>query len=145
MADSKSLITNEASSVDDRVLEGSSQSSVIESCLPGNNFCQVMHDLLFFEFQIERRFLTTNTVYRYTCGNTNCDFTCGVPHLMLIVRRICRLTTRPLHVYVLGGIMGKVMDLQKRFLPDLQKRLLLASQQNVKDNEPEILMAKEFM
>jgi hypothetical protein len=41
--------------------------------------------------------------------------------------------------------MGKVMDLQKRFLPDLQKRLLLASQPNVEDNEPEILMAKEFM
>ena len=61
------------------------------------------------------------------------------------MQRICRLTTRPLHVYVLGGIMGKVMDLQKRFLPDLQKRLLLASQPNVEDSEPEILLAKEFM
>jgi hypothetical protein len=45
-----------------------------------------MHDLLFFESQIERKFLTTNAVYRYTCGNTNCGFTCGVPHLMLIGR-----------------------------------------------------------
>ena len=61
------------------------------------------------------------------------------------MQRICRLTTKPLHVYVLGGVMGKVMNVQKQFLPDLQKRLLLASQPNIEDDEPEILLAKEFM
>ncbi|KIV98524.1 uncharacterized protein PV09_09662 [Verruconis gallopava] len=204
MADSKSLMTDEASSVDDRISEGSSQPSIImESCLPGNNFSQVMQDLLLFESQIERRFLTTNAVYRYTCGNTNCGFTCGVPHLMLIVRvrgladdqvgiilqsaekpienilpqvpkprysyrtwrnsrwniirrmllclfvyytygdmqRICRLTTRPLHVCVLGGIMGRVLDLQKRFLlanPEPEYR-------KPQDRERDMLLAKEIM
>ncbi len=200
MADRKSRITIEAPSVDDdKMLEGSSQPFVIESCLPGNNFCQVMHDLLFFESQIERKFLTTNAVYRYTCGSTNCGFTCGVPHLMLIIRvrgladdqigivlqsagepieiilpqvpkprysyrtwrnsrwhiirrmllclyvyytygdmqRIRRLITRPLHVYVLGGIMGRVLDLQKRFL--------LVNPGKPEDREPDVLLAKEII
>jgi hypothetical protein len=85
MADSKSRIIIDVSSVDDELFEGS-PSFNIESCLPGNNFSQVMHDLLFFESQIELKFLTTNAVYRYTCGSTNCGFTCDVPHLMLMVR-----------------------------------------------------------
>jgi hypothetical protein len=188
MADSKSRITIEVSSVDDEIFEGSPP-FIIESCLPGNNFSQVMHDLLFFESQIERKFLTTNAIYKYTCGNNNCNFACGVPHLVLIIRvrgladdqiglvlqsagkpvenilpqipkgrysyrtwrnsrwqvirrmllclyvyyrygdmqRICRLVSRPIYVCVLGGVMGRVMDLQKQFLPDLQERFMLAS------------------
>ncbi len=200
MADSQSRITIEASSVsDDKMLMGPSQPLFIESCLPGNNFCQVMHDLLFFESQIERNFLTTNAAYRYTCGNTNCGFTCGVPHLMLIVRvrgladdqvgivlesagerienflpqvskprhsykawrnsrwyiirrmlfclyvyyiygdmqRICRLTTRSLHAPFLGAIMGRVLDLQKRFL--------LVNPSKPEDCELDMLLAKEII
>lgn len=158
-----------------------------------------MQDLLVFESQIERKFLTTNAVYKYTCGNAKCDLRCGVPHLTLIVRvrgladdqigivlqsagkplenilpqvpkgrysyrtwrnsrwhiirrmllclyvyyiygdmrRIYRLTSRPLHVYVLGGVMGRVLDLQKRFL--------LANSSEQEDDEPDMLLAKEFM
>jgi hypothetical protein len=198
MAHSKSRITIEASSVDDEIFE-ESPAFTVESCLPGNNFSQVMRDLLFFESQIERKFLTTNAIYNFTCGSTECGFTCGVPHLMLIVRvrgladdrmgivlqsggksienilpqvpsgrhsyrtwrnsrwqmvrrmllclyvyyrygdmqRICRLVSRPLYVFALGGVMGKVMDLQKRFL--------LASPSKPEDREPDMLPVKEVM
>lgn len=206
MANSKSHITTEVSSVDE--IFGGSPPPPIESCLPGNNFSQVMHDLLFFESEIERKFVTTNAVYRFTCGDTNCGFKCGVPHLMLIIKvrgladdqigiilqsegksianilpqvpagrysyrtwrnsrwqtvrrmllclyvyyrygdmeRIGRLVSRPLYVCSLGGLMGKVMDVQKQFLPDLQKRLLLARPGQLdEDDELEPLLAKEFM
>jgi hypothetical protein len=85
MADSKSCISIEASSVDDENSEAS-PAFTIESCLPGNYFSKVMQDLLFFESQIERKFVTTNALYKFTCGNTECGFTCGVPHIMLVVR-----------------------------------------------------------
>lgn len=45
-----------------------------------------MEDLLFFDSQIERKFLTADAVYRFSCGTAECEFTYGVPHLMLIVR-----------------------------------------------------------
>ena len=45
-----------------------------------------MHFFFFFEFQIKRRFFITNTIYKYTCDNTNCDFTCEMSHFMLIVK-----------------------------------------------------------
>jgi hypothetical protein len=198
MADSKSRTSISISSVDNGIFDGPFPFT-IESCLPGNNFLQVMQDLLFFDSQIERKFLTTNAVYKFTCGNAGCGFTCGVPHLMLIVRvrgladdqigivlqspenpienilpqvpkprysyrtwrnsrwhiirrmllclyvyymygdmqRICRLTKRPLHVYILGGVMGRVLDLQKRFL--------IANPSRPEDPEPDMLLAKEIM
>lgn len=87
MEDSKSCITVEASSIDDEMsMRSSSQPLEMESCLPGNNFLRVAHDLLSFETQIERRFLTANAIYRFTCGKTGCGFTYGVPHLALIIR-----------------------------------------------------------
>jgi hypothetical protein len=62
------------------------------------------------------------------------------------MERIDRLVSRPLYACVLGGLMGKVMDLQKQFLPDLQKRLLLVSPGQLhEDDEPEMLLAKEFV
>jgi hypothetical protein len=45
-------------------------------------------------------------------------------------QRVWRLVSRPLYVCVLGGVMGKVMDLQKQFLPDLQNRLLLVREKD---------------
>ena len=88
MADGKlkNDITIEVSSVNDEPLEDISQPRVIESHLPGNSFFRVMQDLLSFDSQIEREFLTINTLYRYTCGDANCKFSCGVPHLTLVVR-----------------------------------------------------------
>ena len=53
------------------------------------------------------------------------------------MQRICRLTTRPLHVYILGGIMGRVLDLQKRFL--------LANPDKLEDREPDMVLEKEIM
>jgi hypothetical protein len=42
--------------------------------------------------------------------------------------------------------MGKVMDLQKQFLPDLQNQLLLARPYQVyEDDKSEMLLAKEFI
>lgn len=171
---------------------------IAESCLPGNSFYQVIQDLLLFENQIGRRFLTSDAVYKYTCGRTDCNFTCGVPHLMMIVRvrgladdqigiilhtagkailnilpqdprgrysyrtwrnsrfhiirrmvlcsylyyrygdiqRITRLASKPLRVYVFGYVMGKVLDLQKRFL--------LGNPYKLEDEESEKLLPKEF-
>jgi hypothetical protein len=62
------------------------RSLVFESYLPGNNFNQVMQGLLYFESQIESRFVTLDAVYRYTCGRVECSFNCGVPHLEVVVR-----------------------------------------------------------
>ena len=157
-----------------------------------------MQDLLFFKSQIERRFLTLDAVYRYTCGRTDCNFTYKVPHLMIIVRvrglandqigmilqtvgnpiknilsqlssgrysyrtwrnsrfhiirrmllclneyytygntqRISQLVSKPLHIHVLSCIMGKVLDLQKRFL--------LKGTGILEDDETERLLPKEF-
>jgi hypothetical protein len=45
-----------------------------------------MTELLLFDDQIERKFLTSDVVYKSTCGSADCKFTCEVPHLSMIVR-----------------------------------------------------------
>jgi hypothetical protein len=92
MASSKSSFCTEV--FDDDLFEdsllhlkyGLVQPFLMESCLPGNSFYYIMQDLLFFDSQIGRRGLPLGAAYRYTCGSTECNFTCGVPHLTLIVR-----------------------------------------------------------
>ena len=59
---------------------------VVESNLLGNNFIQVMQDLLSFDSRLPRTFSNFNGIYKLTCGKTACNFTCGVPHITLVVR-----------------------------------------------------------
>ena len=156
-----------------------------------------MRDLLYFDARIGREFRTSDAVYKYTCGKTDCDFSCGVPHLSIIVRvrgladdrigirldtacnsidkilpqapggrysyrtwrnsryhiirrmllcayiyymrgdlqRIMRLVSKPLHVYMLGFVMGRVLD--------LQRRLALGGFYEL-DDDKSIMLAKEF-
>jgi len=45
-----------------------------------------LKELLLFDSRIERKFLTSDAVYKYTCGDADCKFTCEVPHLWMVVR-----------------------------------------------------------
>lgn len=173
-------------------------SIVVETCLPGNNFNQVCQDVLLFDSQIARRFTTSDAVYKFTCGKRDCDFSCGVPHLSIVIRvrgqaddeigvrlqtahdsvknilpkvpkgrysyktwrnsrfhivrrmllcsyayyihgdfpRILRLVKKPLHVYILGGLTGHVLDFARNFV--------VKSSYEPSDEESDMLLSKEY-
>ncbi|KIV98352.1 uncharacterized protein PV09_09810 [Verruconis gallopava] len=58
----------------------------IESRITQKTFQEILYELLIFDSQISPKFSTADATYSYTCGNLDCNFTCGVPHLMIVVR-----------------------------------------------------------
>jgi hypothetical protein len=53
---------------------------------PNDSFYKVIRDLVLFESRIRNTFIICNERYQYGCGDTDCNSSCGVPHLTLIVK-----------------------------------------------------------
>jgi hypothetical protein len=51
-----------------------------------DSFYQVVRNLLDFDPKFDHKFMTSDTRYQFGCNDTNCKYTCKVPHLTLIVR-----------------------------------------------------------
>jgi hypothetical protein len=52
---------------------------------PDDSLCTVIQDVVLFESRVKNKFVTCNEHYHYGYGGLKCDYSCGVPHLTLIV------------------------------------------------------------